>query len=329
MTKAQKENKERFKKVQAEAKKLKAKNPRLKHIDAVKQAWVIVGGKGTKTKPAAKKTGSKSISGVFKFSGVPFRDVRQFDIYGDLSYIIEDKNGKQITVIDGKTANIDKQVKALDKYINDYSDFEYYSDEAKIILSKIKKFVTQLSREARDYNTGKKRTAKEAKKFVTATLAKPVTKKKPSVKKTAVKKVVKKQTGKSSIERDRKIQAMAPGKRRSENGNFYYESRANRSDRGKLLGVNKHQDTKSHNVNIRVVSGVDKKRVWDDFKDASDRLTQYLTDIMVIKKALKDKDFIKKMGGEPYKKFLTQQLNKFAKYRDVQKKHMSQLKKLL
>lgn len=42
MTKAQQENRNRFKAVQAEAKKLKAKNPRLKHIQAVKQAWAIM-----------------------------------------------------------------------------------------------------------------------------------------------------------------------------------------------------------------------------------------------------------------------------------------------
>lgn len=60
MTKAQKENRERFKWVQAEAKKLKAKNPRLKHVDAVKQAWAILYSKtGSKPKTKAKVTGVK------------------------------------------------------------------------------------------------------------------------------------------------------------------------------------------------------------------------------------------------------------------------------
>jgi hypothetical protein len=53
MTKAQKENRERFKKVQAEAKKLRKKNPKLTHIEAVKQAWAIDYSK--KKKPAKKK----------------------------------------------------------------------------------------------------------------------------------------------------------------------------------------------------------------------------------------------------------------------------------
>jgi hypothetical protein len=49
----------------------------------------------------------------------------------------------------------------------------------------------------------------------------------------------KKQTGKTNIAIDRRKQAMAPGKRKASPAAkkpFYYESRANRSDKGKLLG---------------------------------------------------------------------------------------------
>jgi hypothetical protein len=52
----------------------------------------------------------------------------------------------------------------------------------------------------------------------------------------------KKQTGKSNIAIDRRKQAMAPGKRKASPAAkkpYYYESRANRSDKGKLLGTNK------------------------------------------------------------------------------------------
>lgn len=62
------------------------------------------------------------------------------------------------------------------------------------------------------------------------------------------------QYGKSNLEKDQKRQAKAPGKRKSASGRTYYEYRSNRSDKGKLLGT--HKDTKSHNVNIRVVSGL-------------------------------------------------------------------------
>lgn len=58
-TKAQKENQARFKAVQAEAKKLKAKNPKLAHTAAVKQAWAILYAKSGKTKAAPKKTTAK------------------------------------------------------------------------------------------------------------------------------------------------------------------------------------------------------------------------------------------------------------------------------
>jgi hypothetical protein len=65
-TKAQKENQARFKAVQAEAKKLKAKNPRLAHTTAVKQAWAILYAKSGKTKAPAKKAAAKKKVGAVK-----------------------------------------------------------------------------------------------------------------------------------------------------------------------------------------------------------------------------------------------------------------------
>ena len=50
----------------------------------------------------------------------------------------------------------------------------------------------------------------------------------------------KKQTGKTNIKIDKTKQAMAPGKRKASPAAkkpFYYESRANRSDKGRLLGI--------------------------------------------------------------------------------------------
>ena len=58
MTPAQKANRERFKKVVAEAKKLRKKNPKLSQAQAVKQAWAITYSKGTKV-GAAKKAAPK------------------------------------------------------------------------------------------------------------------------------------------------------------------------------------------------------------------------------------------------------------------------------
>jgi len=52
MTAAQKANQLRFKKVQAEAKKLKAKNKKLSHLEAVKKAWAIILKTGSSKKVA-------------------------------------------------------------------------------------------------------------------------------------------------------------------------------------------------------------------------------------------------------------------------------------
>lgn len=66
------------------------------------------------------------------------------------------------------------------------------------------------------------------------------------------------QTGTSDKARDKARKAKPPGKRKAgktAQRKYYYEYRKNRTDKpGKLTGT--HKDTKSHNVNIRVVSGI-------------------------------------------------------------------------
>lgn len=59
MTAKQKANRERFKKVVAEAKKLRKKNPKLTQPQAVKQAWAIMYGKGKKVGAVKKKAVKK------------------------------------------------------------------------------------------------------------------------------------------------------------------------------------------------------------------------------------------------------------------------------
>lgn len=67
--------------------------------------------------------------------------------------------------------------------------------------------------------------------------AKKVTKK--AVRRSAPKrkKAAPKQRGETTIIVDKKRQAKPVGKRKSESGRVYYETRANRSDKGQLLGV--------------------------------------------------------------------------------------------
>lgn len=69
MTAAQKKNIVRFKAVQAEAKRLKAKNKNLKHSAAVKQAWAILYNTDKKRKVGAvkKKAASKKKAATKKY----------------------------------------------------------------------------------------------------------------------------------------------------------------------------------------------------------------------------------------------------------------------
>ena len=60
--------------------------------------------------------------------------------------------------------------------------------------------------------------------------------KKKTVKKAAKKKTIK-QTGTSNKVYDKRFSAKPPGKRKSKSGNVYTEKRANRSDKGRLLGI--------------------------------------------------------------------------------------------
>jgi hypothetical protein len=85
---------------------------------------------------------------------------------------------------------------------------------------------------------GKKKVGAVKKKTAKKVVKKKVAKKKAVrkiVKKAVVKKVAKKKLTKQDY--DKRYQAEKPGKRTSASGNTYYESRANRSDRGKLLGI--------------------------------------------------------------------------------------------
>ncbi len=91
-------------------------------------------------------------------------------------------------------------------------------------------------------------TSKKKKATKKAATKKAVSKRKPKVVK------VLKQHGTSAKAYDKRHQALPAGRRISKSGRPYTETRSNRSDKGVLLGV--HKDTKSHNVNIRVVSGI-------------------------------------------------------------------------
>ena len=87
------------------------------------------------------------------------------------------------------------------------------------------------------------------KKAATSKAAKKAAPKKAAPKKVSKKKDPNRQTGSSIVKYDKMVQAAAPGKRisrkgaknqygTSKGGRVYYERRANRSDKGTLLGIN-------------------------------------------------------------------------------------------
>lgn len=97
----------------------------------------------------------------------------------------------------------------------------------------------------------------------------------------------KKQTGSSNKKYDIMHQAKPVGKRKATSAAkrpYYYEYRANRTDKGKLLGL--HKDSNSHNVNIKVMSGT------DDFvkqlKNLVDQKKIMQRDLDIYKTRLKD-----------------------------------------
>ena len=199
-----------------------------------------------------------------KFAGVPFSISVQYDIYGNVSAIVLSTENKAIIAIDGDS----KKIKALadkfftyistntDQKLKTDADFKYFQKD---YYTKIKDFVKNITEEVNDYNKKqmpiKKAVKKVAKKVATkkAIIKKAVKKSAPkkavikrivkktapkkAVKKTTIKPAVKKQTGTSNIIFDKRRQALPAGKRTSKDGNVYYESRANRSDAGKFLGV--------------------------------------------------------------------------------------------
>lgn len=189
--------------------------------------------------------------------GIGFKVVHQFDIYGSVNSIIEDKeNGKEIANIDGNLKFVKDQADKFYRYILRNQKEPINPSEAgknlDLLKKTIEKFTSNLSKEVREYNKGVKS------KITVPKLTAPA--KLPVKKKTATKKAAKQknaagyQYGTSSELYDMRYQALKPGKRISKaTGRPYYEYRANRSDKGQLLGI--HKDTKSHNVNIKVVSG--------------------------------------------------------------------------
>jgi hypothetical protein len=187
-----------------EAKSLRAKYPKrfTKWTDYVKQASAIYAAKhkgkspvGKKkvakkkvgaAKPVSKHKDTKShnvnirvVSGIgalpvgFKGNvlGVKFKVINQFDIYNNVSCIIENEtNGDKITVVDGSNLK-NNEIQFLN-YIKYFTkDKSEINNQIKIRLNK---FLSELNKEVKQYNSGKKTTTKKKPLVIKKVVSKPV-----------------------------------------------------------------------------------------------------------------------------------------------------------
>ena len=243
MTQAQKTAKAKFKQAIAYRQKTGV---------SLKEAFAHIYGKkvGAVKKSTKKKIGALPIGFKGSIYDIGFKIVNQYDIYNDVSAIMEDTtNGNRIVTFDGKGSPKDK-AEAIVSYINKNTNIQGGYRDDKQLYSRMLKFATNMQKEVKDFNSGKKKTIKKeplkipvpknTKMPIKKKAAKKVVRKKIAKKKVA-KKVVRKKVAKKKLTRidyDKRYQAMRPGKRVAyDTGNVYYENRANRSDKGKLLGI--------------------------------------------------------------------------------------------
>ena len=256
-----------------EAKAIRSKNPKMEWKKAVAQASAIyaskhkgkspVGKKKIVKKVAKKKLGALPIGFKGSIWGVKFKIVNQYDIYNDVSAIMEDtENGSVIVVFDGKGSANDK-ASIVVSYMSRYGKLPYGKIDDKDrneLKSKMIKFATNMQKEVKEYNAGKKKTIKKQPLNISAPKIKA-----PVVKK-AVKKVAKKATKKHT--HWKKVHA--------------HERRVNGVGAVKKSATTMHKDTKSHNVNIRVMSGINDK-ILQDLKAINEREKYFLNQLDKVK----------------------------------------------
>jgi len=292
MTQAQKTAKAKFKQAIAYRQKTGV---------SLKEAFAHIYGRkvGVSKKTNKKKIGALPIGFKGSIYDIGFKIVNQYDIYNDVSAIMEDTtNGNRIVTFDGKGSPKDK-AEAIVSYISKNTNIQGGYRDDKQLYSRMLKFATNMQKEVKGFNSGKKKTIKKepfkiavpknTKMPIKKKVAKKVIRKKVAKKKVA-KKVVRKKVAKKKLSRidyDKRYQAKKPGKRKSASGNTYYESRANRSDKGKLLGIGALSQSALQDV----------KRILEDIQRAEKgiKMNQTYTTNPIIKKnvLIKLKNYIK------------------------------------
>ena len=198
MTAKQRAARAKFKAVVAEAKKLRKKNPSLTQAQAVKQAFAISYSKAGKKKVGQTHKDTKShnvnirvVSGIkinykrgklgalpvgFTGSilGLKFRVYNQFNLDGTVTaqVVEDDPKGYLIVEINGRPGEAKAAAGKFYATIGRNVTDDLNDKDEKIVKSRIFKFLDQLSKDVKAYNSGKDtRTKKKEKLTVTKTKA--------------------------------------------------------------------------------------------------------------------------------------------------------------
>lgn len=293
----------RLKQITTKAKALYKSGKYSKWIDAIKAASKTLTHTVTKKdKTIYKSIGALPIDFKGSFLGYNFSIVNQYTIDGGVTAIFLDKDKVKILELNGNKNEEDRAVnilssRAKSQFSHD-KGYKLDSRDETELNKRIKKFIQQLNKEVKDYNTGKDRNVKKSK---------PVKiKYHHTTKKLSLINEIK-----SLLKNDHKILVRG------------YKIKSGKI-REKISGTKKpnsksyHKDIKSHNVNIRVMSGMHKinKDILKEISVSTDILRDVLIDIDNFKKELK---FATKLKDQS----LVRELKKMINHSIYHKKHLT------
>jgi len=246
-----------------------------------------------------------------KLFDIDFKIVNQYDIYGDVSAIMEDtKNGNTITVFDGKGFAKDK-AECIVNYINKISKENY--TKVNSFYSKMLKFATNMQNEVKAFNAGKKKTIKKTplivaipKSTVKKSASKKDARKKETPKKSATKKHLK-YAGTMHSQDGKKMYKYSLGKKPTE-----------KTILNKIHKVKHDVDSLDEAQHKHMISGIDDK-IFKDLYDTREKIAN------TKKTILKYQEFAKLSPNQ--KKFFTNKNKQYKKYLVELNTHYREIKK--
>jgi hypothetical protein len=145
-------------------------------------------GKVTNVIYTKKKLGALPVGFTGNIWGIKFKVVNQFDIYGDVAAIVENiETGHRIVTFDGK-GSANEKADVFAGYVARHGTGGSVNDaDMKALKSRLLKFATNMQKEVKDYNAGKKKTIKKQPLKIVAPKLKKVTHKKSAPKKSVKK----------------------------------------------------------------------------------------------------------------------------------------------